>query len=322
MKIQKLIYVASVSLILSSCASNKVDVDSVGGLREANKLIELAEKDGAKKYAPTTLKEARASLDNAAKITHDNPNGEEVQAATNDAYFAAERLVHVTRQSRKIADMKPELVVLNQETDLSNLRAALELEDQRNLAYEDQLANIQSSLNQTVQLGAQAKQLQGETSKNKKQLASLQQQKEYNDKFQEVRKNFSPEEAEVFREGDAVVVRLKQMEFPSGKAEIPTQNFAVLNKIQKTIGLFEEANVVVAGHTDSTGSVKKNKALSLSRAEAVKEYLVANEAVDAESVKAVGYGADKPLASNTTAEGRAENRRVDVIIHTTAQVAE
>jgi OOP family OmpA-OmpF porin len=73
-----------------------------------------------------------------------------------------------------------------------------------------------------------------------------------------------------------------------------------------------EAGIII-GHTDSTGDPAYNKQLSLQRAEAVRDYLVAN-GVAAEKLRVVGRGADDPIASNETPEGQAENRRVEVIV--------
>jgi outer membrane protein OmpA-like peptidoglycan-associated protein len=71
----------------------------------------------------------------------------------------------------------------------------------------------------------------------------------------------------------------------------------------------------VQGHTDSYGSDEQNLQLSNQRAEAVKQYLLANSNLDASRVEAFGYGESKPIASNETTEGRAANRRVEVVIH-------
>ena len=72
--------------------------------------------------------------------------------------------------------------------------------------------------------------------------------------------------------------------------------------------------VEIQGHTDSTGSDEVNEHLSQQRAEAVRQYLVANRTLSYDRIVALGYGSMRPLASNQTAEGRAINRRIDVIV--------
>jgi outer membrane protein OmpA-like peptidoglycan-associated protein len=88
----------------------------------------------------------------------------------------------------------------------------------------------------------------------------------------------------------------------------------LLSKVQLAIRSFNYPEVIVEGHTDSTGSTEVNQQLSQERATAVKEYLVSNDTLPGSNVLAVGYGSTRPLMSNETAEGRAVNRRIDVII--------
>ena len=73
----------------------------------------------------------------------------------------------------------------------------------------------------------------------------------------------------------------------------------------------ESVGVISAGHTDSIGSAKYNMGLSLRRANAVKDYLV-SKGISAKRIKVEGFGLTQPVASNKTAEGRAQNRRVEL----------
>ena len=77
---------------------------------------------------------------------------------------------------------------------------------------------------------------------------------------------------------------------------------------------FGEPDVIIGGHTDSTGSENLNEHLSQQRADAVRQYFVANETLPYEKIIAVGYGSMRPIASNATQSGRAMNRRIDVLI--------
>ncbi len=78
--------------------------------------------------------------------------------------------------------------------------------------------------------------------------------------------------------------------------------------------VFPESRVRVEGHTDSHGTDAANLKLSSERAQAVRQYLVANMGMDISRIEAVGYGESRPVATNETAEGRARNRRIDVVI--------
>ena len=105
----------------------------------------------------------------------------------------------------------------------------------------------------------------------------------------------------------------KAILFNSGKATIRPESNVNLEEIVKVMNNFSTANFVLEGYTDSTGSVVKNLQLSKDRAAAVKEYLVAN-GINADRLSSEGYGIEKPIASNKTEAGRAQNRRVEILL--------
>jgi OOP family OmpA-OmpF porin len=86
-----------------------------------------------------------------------------------------------------------------------------------------------------------------------------------------------------------------------------------LNKVQGIVQGLNPESIVIQGHTDSVGSSATNEKLSQKRAEQVATYFEKN-GVNKDMVKTEGYGDQKPLSSNKTAAGRAENRRIDIIV--------
>lgn len=115
----------------------------------------------------------------------------------------------------------------------------------------------------------------------------------------------------IITEADRAVVgeAIRNLEFDLGKSTIKEHSYATLNRVA---GLLVQKNfsLKLAGHTDNTGSMALNLALSKDRAEAVKAYLVAQGA-NASTVEATGYGPNQPIATNKTAAGRQQNRRVE-----------
>ena len=103
----------------------------------------------------------------------------------------------------------------------------------------------------------------------------------------------------------------KTILFDTGKSSIKAQSAAVLADIVKILNEYPNAKFTVEGHTDSTGSDELNQRLSDARANAVKEYLV-EHGVDAFRLSSMGYGETKPIDTNNTAKGRANNRRVEI----------
>ena len=98
--------------------------------------------------------------------------------------------------------------------------------------------------------------------------------------------------------------------FESGKDIIKSESFENLNVLAEILKEYKEAKVVIEGHTDSQGEDADNLVLSQKRTESVKSYLV-SKGVEGSRMSAVGYGESKPVADNSTAKGRASNRRVD-----------
>lgn len=109
------------------------------------------------------------------------------------------------------------------------------------------------------------------------------------------------------------VIELQGVYFDFDKATIKPEGKVVLNEAAALLQKHERVVVEVAGHTDSTGSDAYNQGLSERRANAVKDYLT-SKGVKASRLTARGYGESRPVASNDTKEGRAENRRVELIV--------
>ncbi|MDX2192196.1 MAG: OmpA family protein [Gemmatimonadales bacterium] len=114
----------------------------------------------------------------------------------------------------------------------------------------------------------------------------------------------------VFEEGRRSLV-LKGVNFESGKAVLLAGSTAALDEVAASLKDHPEVSVEVGGYTDNRGAARANTALSQRRAQAVVDYLV-GKGVPAGQLTAKGYGPANPVAPNTTAEGRAENRRVEL----------
>ena len=144
----------------------------------------------------------------------------------------------------------------------------------------------------------------------------LRRQKEQADKqkFEKVQAMFNPEEAHVYRQRQNVLISAQGFQFPSGQSEIQAGNFPLMNKIIHAIRTFPNARVEVNGHTDSMGADGTNKRLSEARAEKVARFLSEVGEIDVKKVTFSGYGETRPVATNETPAGRAENRRVEIKI--------
>ena len=118
----------------------------------------------------------------------------------------------------------------------------------------------------------------------------------------------------VIREGDKLRLDIPaQLTFDVNRSDIRSNLFPVFNDIAKVLRDYEKTMLVIAGHTDDTGPYQYNMNLSRARADAVKNYLIAQN-VQSIRIETIGYGPDYPAVPNTSDANRAQNRRVEIHI--------
>ena len=115
-------------------------------------------------------------------------------------------------------------------------------------------------------------------------------------------------------DGSIALVMPGNITFPTNSASISPSFYNTLDKVASTLAEDTKTAIVVSGHTDSTGSDSINLPLSQNRANAVASYLI-SKGVSSNRINAQGYGSAQPVASNATAEGKQQNRRVELSIY-------
>ena len=103
---------------------------------------------------------------------------------------------------------------------------------------------------------------------------------------------------------------LKGVQFETGKATLTPDSFARLDGVVEFMTHKKSARIEISGHTDNVGNPRRNKTLSEKRAKACRDYLV-SKGIAADRIKTVGYGDERPIASNDTEAGRQQNRRIE-----------
>jgi OOP family OmpA-OmpF porin len=106
---------------------------------------------------------------------------------------------------------------------------------------------------------------------------------------------------------------LADLVFPSAQADLAPGNYASLARLADWLTANPTVSVELVGHTDASGNAQANTDLSLARAEATRAALIAQFGIDAARITTRGAGPSEPVATNDTAEGRAQNRRVEVL---------
>ena len=118
----------------------------------------------------------------------------------------------------------------------------------------------------------------------------------------------------VTRVGDSIVLNMpSNITFDTNKADVKPQFYYTLNSVSLVFKEFKQTLINVTGHTDSSGDVNYNFDLSRRRAASVAQYLSAQQ-LDSNRFSVEGHGASDPVASNATASGKAQNRRVEITI--------
>jgi outer membrane protein OmpA-like peptidoglycan-associated protein len=295
--------------------------------------IKAARDAGAHRYAPQTFGRAQKELGIATGIL-DTDRSRVAQAnvhARRATEFAAraEYIAELVQEFDRM-DYDQEEIVLWYQEQLEELLAPLEggisldvpnheaiadarsrigslVADQRRTAEE--LADARLRIT-TLELASTET-----TAELEARLARFQEaQREAEARYTRVQALFSADQAFVYRQGQDVLLETYGFEFPVGQSEIQSSNFGLLNKIARAIAEFDNPQVVVMGHTDATGNDELNQKLSDERAQKVGDFLIEVGGLDPSRVRTEGLGESRPVASNETAEGRARNRRIEVLI--------
>ncbi len=303
-------------------------------------LLKKAEENDVKKYAPVTLKKAQDLIAQAEKELNENRYDTDVaRSLARQAKYEAQHSIYLAEVIKRLRDKKElmEEFLLATEKPLDRIASTMDLVGSFEAGY-DKTTNEIISYIQTLQdratkldqdlaernqqvdmLNARIAELEqklGGVEKEKSELAKqMEAQAKIRQQFAAIEKLFGREEATVLRKENDIIVRLVGLTFPVGKSIIESQNFGLLTKVQQAINMFPGCSITIEGHTDSHGSDRKNMELSQERADAVNKYIQANMGLDASRINAVGYGESKPIANNETREGRAKNRRIEVILH-------
>lgn len=284
--------VTALGLVCSACGASAPTPE----LKTARDAYSQARSSEAAQLNPLGVHEAYKALSQAEAVHEDDPGSAKER---NYAYIA-------TRKSElAVAQASEALARKEQARAEADYKAGLERRSEQMAAESSQYAQ---QLNQTQQeLQANTQELQAREQK----LAELQAAA---DRAQvQLRKLESMRE-----EAGRLVISLSGVLFEAGGNELSAPAQSRLDTVAQALAAYPDRNIVVEGHTDDRGSDATNQQLSQKRADAVREYL-ASRGVPADRMRSLGRGEANPIAANDTAEGRANNRRVEVIVEPKSQ---
>lgn len=261
-------------------------------LVDARKAYERASKGMSAQLAPAQLDTAKQALDKAEKSFED----EGVDAPTPDLAYIAERKAEIA------------------EAAASKLAAERDAEKANKMFKEAQLEGfdkVKGELNKERQQGEKTKaELENEkVALNAEKVARAEAERKAAAAMASL-----AEVAKVKEEARGMVITLSGgVLFATGKYDLLPIARDKLDEVAKALIDQGYKSMLVEGHTDSKGKASDNDTLSLKRAEAVRTYLV-SRGIPSEKIRASGLGSSRPVADNSTPDGRANNRRVEIVV--------
>ena len=267
-------------------------------LFEANNALRIAQQAGADKYAPEIMKEAMQDLQNATDIDR-NKKGDRKMEIT----FA--------RQAVQRAE-DARLVTLRKQAAERQYNAELA---KRNAQNQSQQAQLEAEQARAAQAEADADRARAEAAAAEAQARAASANKSANDANQ-VRERLRAQLNSVLATSESargLIVNMSDVLFDTGKYTLKPDTKISLAKVAGILQAYPGLKLQVEGYTDSVGSDEYNQKLSENRADAVRDFLI-TQGVQTENITATGYGKAKPVADNATAQGRAQNRRVQLVV--------
>jgi outer membrane protein OmpA-like peptidoglycan-associated protein len=291
-----LIAAAVAAVLLSGCATTPVEPDGAAILRA--RLTQLQSDPQLGGRAPLAMEQA-----NVAVTAAERPEPDKVLSA--HLLFMADRKISIAQaeaQSKLAVDQRKGLAeqreamrlqARTQEADAANRRANWA---QANAADQQQIADAANSRAAMAQANASDQAQQADAARAA---------------AEDLQRQIDGLQARVTDRG--LVLTLGDVLFASGSANLNSGGDAHLGRLAAFLNKYMDRNVQIVGYTDNIGGEDYNLGLSQRRADAVKFYLV-NQGVESVRVSSSGMGKGSPVADNSSATGRQQNRRVEVII--------
>jgi OOP family OmpA-OmpF porin len=274
-----------------------------------------AESRASKTYKQAQIDYAAAETTISANRTTPNRFMPEVDRA-NASAKRLERVMEYTKKDGKNFNEDAAVQLVMQEDRIHGLDNQL---DRSKETLDRSQENLNRSRENNVALENQATEMNGKIKAQGQKLSAAERQVAMQQAIDSARKEFKPSEADVYQQGEQLLIRMKSINFATGKSDLPENAEGLLNKVEMIAKDLSASDIMVQGHTDATGSKDRNLKLSEDRAEKVAGYLEKNTELNSK-IATKGYGDTTPLTTNKTKAGRAQNRRIDIVITPSGQM--
>ena len=277
-------------------------------LYEAMNAVEIADAAGAGKYAADTMTTAKTALQNAEDIDGHSHDRKQTITYAREAVQSAEDARIITIRKIKAED------------DAANQQARVNAEQQAQQAQvqtQEAQAAAEQQAAARVQADAAAKDAEAKAAQARAaQQAAEQSAQQASQQAEQVREKLRLQLNQVLQTTETargLIVNMSDVLFDFNKFTLKAEAREKLAKVSGILLAYPDLKVQVEGYTDNIGSDEYNQKLSEQRAGGVRDYLVAQSVTDS-NVTARGLGKADPVADNSTDHGRAQNRRVELVV--------
>jgi len=281
-------------------------------LYEADNALRIAQDAGADKYSPEIMTQARLDLQNASDLDS-NKHGDRKMEIT-DAREAVERA-----EDARIAALRKEAAEQAANVVIAKDKAQADAAQSQQQAAQSQMAAQQAQLDaeqaKAAKAQADAARAQAEAQAAEARAKAAEANKSAED-ANAVREKLRQQLNSVLATSETargLIVNMSDVLFDTGKYTLKPTTQISLAKVAGILEAYPGLKVQVEGYTDSVGSDEFNQKLSESRASTVKDFLI-SQGVSMNSISAAGFGKNDPVADNSSASGRQQNRRVNMVV--------
>lgn len=284
-------------------------------LYEAENAVQIATAAGAERYAPDTMTTANTALKNAEDL--DAHKGDRKQTITyaRESVQSAEDACIITIRKIKAEDDAAQLKA-REDAERAAQQAQLNAQQSQLAAQQAQLA-AQQQAEQRARAEAAAAEAEARTQKAREaQLAAEQSAQQAAQQEAQARERLKQQLNQVLQTTETargLIVNMSDVLFDFNKYTLKSEAREKLAKVSGILLAYPNLKMQVEGYTDNIGSDEYNQKLSEERAGAVRDYLVSQSVPDG-SITAAGFGKTQPVADNSTSSGRAQNRRVQLVV--------
>ena len=284
-------------------------------LYEAQNAMQIAEAAGADKYAADTIATAKTAMKNAEDInSHSRDRKETITFAREAVQSAEDARIITIRKIKAEDDEAARQARLNAEQQAQ--QSQLAAQQAQMAAQQSQLAAEQEAAQRAKADAARAEaEAQAEKARQAQQQAeqAAQQAAQQANEARERLRNQLNQVLQTTETARGLIVNMSDVLFDTAKYTLKPEAREKLAKVSGILLAYPNLKVQVEGYTDNVGSEQYNLTLSQQRGDAVRAYLV-SQGVSPDNITATGYGLSNPIADNATAAGRAQNRRVQMVV--------